>query len=250
MLLVLCDPADKPALWAGQQLRKRGVMPVEFVSPAELLLARRLAYHAENGKPVYAVAELSRGRNIDTRQLRATINRANRIEYPQIRFAAARDRNYVQAEMDAVMLAWLGALPNPVFNPADPSGWCGPLLHPFAWALHAQATGFTTPTYRCGYSGLAHPAPSNQPMSIHLVFAEQTFPALALPLRQAAIALAARVGIPLMGITLAWSPDGKATFIEATPMPDLRLGGDAFIDTFISILASASNTSTPALASA
>jgi hypothetical protein len=239
MLLVLCDPADKPALWAGQQLRKRGVMPVEFVSPAELLSARRLEYRAENGKPVYAVAELGHGRKIDTRQLRGTINRANRIEYPQIRLAAVQDRNYVQAEMDA-----------PVFNPANPSGWCGASLHPFAWALHAQTAGLATLAYRCGYSGLERPPQSNQPMSVHLVFGDRTFPDLPLQTKRAAIALATRVGIPLMGITLEWSPEGKATFIEATPMPNLRLGGDAFINALIIALAPTPYSSTSALVSA
>lgn len=237
MWLVLCNPDDRSALWAGHGLRARGVTPVEFVSPVELVCTRRLEYRAENGEPARASAELADGRRIDVRRLRGTLNRAVRVDFPQVRQASLSDRPYVQAEMDAILLAWLGALPEPLFNPANPSGWSGSLLHPFEWALRAQAAGFSTVPHRCGYSGLEMPAiPQGHHLSSHLVFADRTFPELSPEIESAALRLAASAGIPLLGITLAWLADGQAQFITATPTPDLRTGGAAFLDTLTTAL--------------
>ena len=218
------------ALWAGQGLRARGVTPVEFISPVELICARRLEYRAENGEPAYTSAELTGERRIDFRRLRGTLNRASRVDYPQVRRAAGADRAYVQAEMDAILLAILGTLPAPVFNPAHPSGWAGAQWHPFAWALRAQAAGFLTPTHRCGYSGLELPSTQFHHTTSHLVFGSRAFPALPQDLERAAGRLAESAGIPLLGITVAWTVDGRGLFTGATPAPDLRTGGAAFLD--------------------
>ena len=229
MWLVLCDPGDRSALWAGQGLRARGLQPVEFVSPMQLVCAPRLEYRAENREPVQASVTLTGGRQIDVGRLRGTLNRATRVDYPQLRHAALTDRPYVQAEMDAIFLAWLGALGAPLFNPAQPSGWAGPLLHPFAWALHAQRAGFITMAHRCGYAGLEILA-AHGPTSVHIVFGKRTFPELPDPLAQAALRLSERVGVPLLGITLAWSAESEASFVSASATPDLQMGGNAFLD--------------------
>jgi hypothetical protein len=229
MWLVLCDPGDRSALWAGQGLRARGLHPVEFVSPMQLACAPHLEYRAESGEPVQASVTLTSGRRIEVARLRGTLNRATRVDYPQLRHAALADRPYVQAEMDAVFLAWLGALGAPLFNPAQTSGWAGPLLHPFAWALHAQRAGFTTMACRCGYGGLEIPV-ARGPTSTYLVFDQRTFPALPDPLTQAALNLSKRVRVPLLGITLAWSAEGQASFVSASATPDLQVGGSEFLD--------------------
>jgi hypothetical protein len=229
MWLVLCDPGDRSALWAGLELRSRGMHPVEFVSPMQLVCAPQFEYLAESGEPVRASVTLTSGPRIDVTRLRGTLNRATRVEYPQLRHAAVTDRPYVQAEMDAVFLAWLGALGAPLFNPPQTSGWAGPLLHPFAWALQAQRAGFTTMACRCGYAGLEVPV-AGGPTSSYLVFAKRTFPALPDALTQAALNLSERVRVPLLGITLAWSAAGEANFVGASAKPDLQVGGGAFLD--------------------
>lgn len=229
MWLVLCDPCDRSALWAGQGLRARGLQTVEFVSPMQLVCAPRLEYRAGSGAPVQASVTLSDGRRIDVARLCGTLNRATRVDYPQLRHAALADRPYVQAEMDAIFLAWLGALGAPLFNPAQTSGWAGPLLHPFAWALHAQHAGFTTLTHRCGYGGLEIPV-AHGPTRHYVVFGSRTFPALPEPLTRAAVQLSERVRVPLLGITLAWSAEGQASFVGASATPDLQVGGSEFLD--------------------
>jgi hypothetical protein len=203
---------------------------VEFISPVELICARRLEYRAENGELAHTSAELTGGRRIDFRRLRGTLNRASRVDYPQVRRAARADRAYVQAEMDAILLAILGTLPAPVFNPPHSSGWAGAQWHPFAWALRAQAAGFHTPAHRCGYSGLELPFTQSHHTTSHLVFGGRAFPALPQDMERAAARLAESAGIPLLGITLAWTADGRGLFTGATPAPDLRTGGAAFLD--------------------
>ncbi len=236
MWLVLCDPHDHAALWAGSQLRSLGLMPVQFVAPQELLLASRLEYCAEVSTKAYAYAQLQGDRVIDTRSVHGTINRAVRLNCPQVGVAATQDRSYVQAEMDAIMLAWLAALSARAINPATASAWSGVQLSAFAWAQHAQAAGFTTLPYRCGHAGLEHPPALNCQLSTHLVFAEETYPALPSTLASAAIQLAKRVRVPLLGITLGWHTPNfgpkdarHANFIDANTLPDLRVGGTAFI---------------------
>lgn len=237
MWLVLCHPDDMSALWAGHGLRARGVTPVEFVSPVELACARRLEYRGGGGEPAHAYAELANGRQIDTRQLRGTLNRAIRCDFPQVHRASASDRPYVQAEMDAILLAWLGALPEPLLNPPSPSGWSGPQLHPFEWALRAQAAGFSTLPLRCGYAGIEMPTiPVGSMLSSHLVFADQIFPPIARESELPARILATSAKIPLLGITLARLPNGQMQFIDATPTPDLRIGGIPFLDSLHSSL--------------
>ena len=231
MWLVLCDAGDVSALWAGHGLRARGLTPIEFVSPIELACAQRIEYRAGDGGPVHASADLTGRRRIDVRRLLGTLNRAARIEYPQVARAHATDRAYVQAEMDAILLAWLWALPAPVFNPAHPSGWPGAQSHPFAWAQRAQAAGFLTPPHRCGYSGLQMPViDADCHATSHIVFQERTFPPLPKELETAGARLAEIVGLPLLGITLGWTPDGQALLLAATSTPDLRSGGEEFLD--------------------
>ena len=36
--------------------------------------------------------------------------------------------------------------------------------------------------------------------------------------------------LPLLGLNLSWQPDGQALLTGATPSPDLRIGGAAFLD--------------------
>lgn len=235
MWLVLCDPGDRSALWAGQGLRARGLQSLEFVSPMQLVCAPHIEYRAEHGEPIHAFVTLSSGRRIEVARLSGVLNRATRVDYPQLQHAALTDRPYVQAEMDAVFLAWLGALGAlatrgaPVFNPAQTSGWAGPVLHPFAWALHAQRAGFATMAHRCGYSGLELPQHYG-PTSTYIVFGKRTFPELPDALTQAALRLSDSVGVPLLGITLAWAEDGQTIFVNAVATPDLQVGGSAFLD--------------------
>ena len=228
--LVLCNPDDLSALWAGQGLRARGGTPVRILSPVQLICARRLEYRAESGEPAQASAELDDGKLIDARQLSGVLNRAARIDYPQVRRAAPADRNYVRAEMDATLLAWLGALPAPIFNPPHTSGWGGAYLHPFDWAIRAQTAGFLTLPHRSGYNGLELPIVQNHHTTSHLIFGGRTFPALSPDIEKAAVQLAQTAAIPLLGITLAWTPEGRTLFIYATPMPDLQIGGAPFLD--------------------
>lgn len=230
MWLVLCDPNDSSALWAGQGLRARGATPVEFVSPVELICAPRLEYRSENGGAAHATAELASGRRIDGRRLRGTLNRAMRMDPPQIQRTAPADRTYVRAEMDAILLAWLGALPAPLFNPAHPTGWAGAQWHPFAWALRAQKAGFRTPPQRCGYAGLEPSADGGHHTSAHLVFGGRTFPTLPSEMESAAVRLAHSACIPLLGIAITWLANGEAIFAGAIATPDLRIGGAAFLD--------------------
>lgn len=230
MWLILCDPTDLSAIWAGQGLRARGLNDVEFVSTMELVCAERIHYRAEGEKLPEAHVRLARGRRIDVRRLRGTLNRARPVRHPQLACAAPADRSYVSAELDSTVLAWLGALTGSVYNPPHASGWSGVLRHPFEWALKAQQAGFRTLSFGCDRSGLRIPTAPSGPISSHIVLDGRAFPELPPALEHAAARLAKDVGLPLMGLHTIWDEHAGPIFLDAVPDPDLRTGGQPFLD--------------------
>ena len=55
-------------------------------------------------------------------------------------------------------------------------------------------------------------------------------------LARSCAALAARVGVGLLGVEFAQGADGPWTFAGASPQPDLRLGGEAILDALAATL--------------
>lgn len=72
----------------------------------------------------------------------------------------AGDRAYVAAEMTALLLAWLSALPCPVVNRPSTTCLAGPLWRPERWARLAAAVGLSVaPVQRCAGTGATPPQP-------------------------------------------------------------------------------------------
>src|SRR5262245_14561960 len=117
MWLVICRPNDASALWAVKELKKRGVVPIEVVTPDELACAPTFECRV-GPRSTFARVVLSRGREIKSNQVRGVLNRVDAFEPPHIGQFSEGERTYVRAEWHAVLLAWLAALPQPVINPA------------------------------------------------------------------------------------------------------------------------------------
>jgi len=130
MWLVLCDASDTSGLWVHQELRARGVAPLELITADALSMAdyweHRIA--GERASIRFRVDNL----DIAGEQLRGVVNRLYTVPIPHWRSAEQRDRDYVQQELIALFLSWLHALPCPVVK-------AGPLGLPYLGGVYLRA---------------------------------------------------------------------------------------------------------------
>ena len=83
MWLVLCDASDAPAVWVYQEMRSRGIAPLELVTAGDLALADYWEHRIAGGGPAsdFRVGNL----DIDCAQLRGVLNRLYTVPIPHWR---------------------------------------------------------------------------------------------------------------------------------------------------------------------
>jgi hypothetical protein len=235
MWLVLCSSQDLPALWAGQGLKARGLDPVEIVTADQLACSLRWEHRLGAGGAEVEVT-LADGRTLRHDRIRGALNRLQWI--PPGVFAASPDREYALQEMTAFFLSWLYGLPDPVLNRPTPQGLSGRWRHASEWIWLAAQAGLPVPPYRKrdldaeGWTPGERPLfPQGTPMQTVLVLDGETAGAAApAEILGGCRRLARLAGTSLLGIDFAAGPAGAWTFAGANPTPDLRLGGDRFLD--------------------
>lgn len=232
MWLVLCSATDIPALWAARELAARGLQPLEIVTPEALAYCRRFSHRlSSNGSATEIV--LADGRIIHSEAVRGTLNRLQAIPVAHLICAIATDRRYAQQELFALYLSWLHALPGKMLNRPTPRGLCGEWRHASEWIWLAARAGLSSAPYRKSDRGEA--AVPARPVSniLHSVIAVkgQCCGAIAPgAVAEACDRLLDLSGVGLLGINFDLGADGLWMFREATPFPDLRLGGTKLID--------------------
>lgn len=234
--LVLCDDFDVSARWTYEGLRERRV-PVELVLTSVLSGAVRWAHRVG---PAGASAEvvLPDGRMIATESVRGTLNRVVGL-WPPAEFLASPDGDYAVQELLAMYLSLLQCLPAPVLNRPTPQGLSGRLRYSPDWFVLAARAGFVTIPYAAstrddappggsplGASGLVSADRHTVIVAAGQVFGDPISAAAA----AAACRLAALAQVELLGLQLATAPDGAAWFESADLYPDLRAGGEQFLD--------------------
>ena len=158
--LVLAHPGDTGALTVAATLEERhGTGRVDLVS--EIALADANWVHHQGDAGTTSRVDLGDGRTITHDGYAAVFNRLRAV-YPR-RFAAAdeADRQYAQAELNALVLAWLAAFACPVVpGPAPPTP--SPELPSLPGLLvDAGRAGF--PTRRFAFASNARQAPAMAP---------------------------------------------------------------------------------------
>jgi hypothetical protein len=221
---VLCDPADRPALWATDRLRAR-LGEVRLVHLDALAFARPFVVTVD-GEGLAASATLPDGTRFGPGSVAALLNRALRPPRPAI---GGADAAYAAEEMAAATLAFLAAFGPAAVNRPDPASFAGRDPGPAGWLTLAAIAGLPTAPWRIDADGFAAPPPA---ASQALVIGEAAF---GLPGAQAAaaVSLARLAGVELMGLGLA--ADGRV--VEATAAPDLSLAGEAGADALAALLA-------------
>ncbi len=237
MWLMICSAQDASALWACQGLRARRLSPVELVT-AEMLTANVRWEHTVGINGANINITLADGRVIDNRAVRGVVNRLTHV--PLQHLSGAPDFEYATQEYTALFMSWLKALPRPMFNGADAQGLSGAWRHVSEWVCLAAQAGLPTPDYKQTshdeideLKEVRRLVPEGTPTTMAITVGDGVFgPFLPPAISDACRKLAAISQTPLLGIELAVGPTPDSwTFAGATPMPDLRLGGERLLDT-------------------
>jgi hypothetical protein len=232
MWLVLCSSSDASGLWVYEGLRQLGVAPLELVLAESLAYGCRWEHRLDAGGTHIKIV-LPDGRVLCSSQIRGAINRL--LAPPGIaQRAVAADKDYAQAELQAFYLSWLKGLPGVVVNRPTPMGLCGSWYHPSEWNHRASRAGLSAPAYRqSAHDALEHcyrlPSPEAAAKLNVIAFQGEIFggraPELPEPVARACARLAQDAGAEMLEIELYAAGNGDWTFANATPYPDLTLGG-------------------------
>ncbi|NCT81952.1 MAG: hypothetical protein GXC94_02315 [Comamonadaceae bacterium] len=244
MWLVLCDAHDAAAAWAGQQLRARGLQPLEILSADQLALSDFQEHRLEGRRGWTLRLRTEAGLQIDGAGLQGVLNRLYTVPIGHWRQAPEADQAYVQQELVAFFLSWLFALPCPVINRPTPQGLCGAWRMESEWAWLARQAGLPVAAYRQTSRdrldearGARRLVPQGAAVDSVLVMAGRTFgPALPPALAEACVRLAGLSGTLLLGIDFVRTAPQAWSFAGASPTPDLRLGGAPLITALLGAL--------------
>lgn len=236
MWLMICSAQDTSALWAYQGLLARGLHPLELVT-AEMLTLNAKWEHTVGVNGANFNVTLADGRVIDNRLVSGVVNRLTHV--PLDHLAGAPDFEYAQQEYSALFMSWLKALPSPIFNGVQSHGLSGAWRHVSEWVWMAAQAGLPTPSYQQSSHDeidesqqLRRIVPASTPTTMVITLDDRVFGAnLPAPISNGCKELARIAQTPLLGIELTVGQSHVPwTFAGATPMPDLRLGGEPLLD--------------------
>lgn len=145
-ILILAHSGDRLARQVGAWLQSwGGPACVKLVGVDQIALAPDWR-HRQTSQGITTHIRLADGAVLND-ELGAVFNRLQQVELPHFAGAAAADRNYALAEMQALLLSWLHSLPCPVINPASPQGLGGARRTHAQWLHLAHAAGLPVQAY-------------------------------------------------------------------------------------------------------
>lgn len=241
MWLVLAGLDDLSALWAFQGLKAHGLLPIELITAEMLAYSLRWNYRLGKQGSSTEIA-LADGRTIKTENIKGVLNRLTSFPSDHLQIAQPVDREYAVQEFMAFAIGWLYALPQPVLNQPTPQGLSGRWRHASEWAWLAMRAGLPVLPYRQGSreqpSTVSAPfGLSNAPTASVIVVGGQVLgEALPIHVVEGCRQLASLAETALLGIEFVPSAGLPWVFAQATPLPDLRIGGSALLDVLALLL--------------
>ncbi|SOB86327.1 hypothetical protein [Streptomyces sp. 1331.2] len=260
MWLVLCDPRDLAALWAYAGLRARGLAPLELLSPQALVGSPRTVHRIDRYGARFEVG-LPDGRVLASDDVDGVLNRAVGVAVGPAPPGTVSDTlsdtlsgtegetkddrgeaGYVQEELNALLLSLLTCLAPVSVNRPTASGLYGPWRSAAEWTVLAARAGLVVSPLRL--TDRPGEAPQRAAAAVTgrvLVLGGHVCGAPADEDPEAYARLARLAGTELLGIDVVGPelpgtdvpPDGgnhRTVFGGADPLPDLRVGGEAFLD--------------------
>lgn len=243
MWLVLCDASDASAFWVVEEIRRRGVAPLELLTADDLALADYWEHRIGRGGA--SIRFRTGSLDIEGERLHGVLNRLYTVPVPHWQTKPKSDRDYVQQELVALFLSWLHALPCPVINRPTPQGLSGQWRCESEWVWLARQAGLAVAPYRQSsrerideMKGERRLMAAGTPVRTVIVV-EDAAPGAAAPppVIAACKRLAAIARTELLGIDFIDGAAGPWTFAGANPLPFLTLGGQPLIDALCDRLA-------------
>ena len=248
MLLVVCGLDDESALWFARRAAQAGV-DCTIVTTEALSYARHVSHRLADGE-VHTTVRLADGTELVDSQISGVLNRAVQAPVAAWQLAAPAERDYATMELHACTLSWLHALPCPVRNRPEPDCLAGPLRHPFVTVAAAHAAGLPCPEVRFETAGPPGPADAlllaaaqaagPGARAVHLVCLDGVVlggePPEPVAAAIAAFAAGMSADAALLGMDF-FAGAGGWWFAGASPLPDLRAGGDTLVRRLLALLA-------------
>lgn len=236
MWMVLCDSDDLSALWAAQGLKSRGLQPLEIITPEMLVYNRQFLHHLTTFQRISQIV-LADGRVINSGAICGTLNRLQFLPLAHLKGVTATDRLYAEQELYALFLSWLNCLPDPVLNRPTAQGLSGAWRHQSEWIWMASQAGLATMLYCQGDKDTA-PLPQFPSVKHTITVVNDTCFGSVVPptVASGSVRLGELSQTSLLGIDFQITSDGNWIFLNAQPLPDLRLGGEDLLDFLSTIL--------------
>jgi hypothetical protein len=231
MWLVLCSSDDAAACWALSGLRRRGLVPIEAVSPEGLVYTRSLTHEIADGQP-RTTFTLPDGRTIDSATVRGVLNRMTGLPLAHLAGASPDDVGYAYQELHALILSVLYGLGARVINRPTPLGLAGRLHSQPEWLAMAGRSGLRTQDYGEDDREGIHTSSLPEGLPLHMIVFDDAVYGVVVPddLRVRVVELARLAEARLLGIDLITSLQGDWWFVAASVLPDLRVGGEGLLD--------------------
>ena len=230
MWLLLCNSTDKTALWAAGRLRARGLEPLIVLTPELLHYSLRWEHRLHSGGATSTTFTLADGTRIDGTKIRGVLNRVSLVPVHLLEHFIEADRVYAQQEWTAFHMSWLASLRAPVLNLPVMEGLSGAWRHPSEWVWLAAQAGLDTSVYVQGAPGAGdagHAQTGAGVVSITAIDGRGIGKDVSEDLADACGRLGVLAKTRLLGVEL----DARSgAFISASPLPNLRRGGDAVIE--------------------
>jgi len=160
---------------------------------------------------------------VDASAITAVLTRISHVFPEHLSQIAEEDCDYVAQEMTAFLTAWLDELPCPVLNRPRPGNLSGPSWPQARWRQLAASLGHHVSRARLD-APAAHPLgfPAHaQVWPTAVVAGSAVFGSVAPPLRMAALALARRAGVALLGVFFD-AHGADAGLVGVTTTPDVH----------------------------
>lgn len=237
MFWMLLHADDAPGIWLYRRLRQQGVV-VELVTVDEWFCNQVFTLTMDE-TTADTYLRLQDGRVWNLEQTRAVMARVRSMPTVAWQLFAESEKDYVAQEWQAIFMAWADLMPM-LFNQPTPMGMSGRTRSTGEWSQLADSVGFDTiPFFYDSAVGIVAQTDLHHVQRLDsLVYRGRCYMnADSLPesVKEMAIALQEASGENLIGVSLAKSAAGFV-FMGATTHPDLRLGGDAFIQAILTDL--------------
>jgi hypothetical protein len=227
--IVLAHSVDESALWMFRRLRARS-RDVELVLAETLDMAVTRWSHGVEDDGAHVHVRLSDGRALHSVRAGAVLNRLMWPPNQLASVAPAPDGAYAESEMRAFVMSWIRSLAPVVVNAPTSQGLSGRWRSALNWRVLAVRAGLDVVPLHMSSQHPQDDHPERSPSrTVLAVGGELLCPKAPPAVRRGVRGLATLSETAVLGVRFAGTDADPAGWrlMDATPQPDLRIGGEA-----------------------